>query len=96
MDDCSWHQHINYIMQKARLRIHIMQKLKFELDHKSLETIYLVIIRPLLRYGGVTWDNSSQSTSITTGATKLVSFNTLYKEGGGRRQDHKIALFIRC
>ena len=96
MDDCSWHQHIDYINQKARFRNRIMQKLRFKLDHKSLETFYLVIIGPLLEYGGVTWDNSIQSTSITMGVTKRVSFNTLYKEGGGRRQDHKIALFIRC
>ena len=38
--DCSWHQHINYIKDKAWLRINIMRKLKFKLDRKSLETIY--------------------------------------------------------
>ena len=35
---------IAYFKQKSWLRIHIMQKLKFKLDLKSLETIYLVFI----------------------------------------------------
>ena len=36
--DCTWHQHIDYIKQKALLRItsNIMRKLKFNLDRKAL------------------------------------------------------------
>ena len=41
-NDCSWHQHIDYIKDKAWCRINIMRKVKFKLDRKSLETIYLV------------------------------------------------------
>ena len=37
-----------------------MRKLKFKLDRKSLETIYLTFIRPLLEYGDVIWDNCTQ------------------------------------
>ena len=58
--DCSWHQHINYIKEKAWLRINIMRKLKFKLDKKSLATIYLTFIRPLLENGDVIWDNCTQ------------------------------------
>ena len=111
-NDCSWHQHIDYIKQKAWFRIHIMRKLKFKLDRKSLETIYLTFIRPLLEYGDVIWDNCTQyekneldkiqneAARITTGTTKLVSLDNLYKEGGWqtlhrRRQDHKITLFYK-
>ena len=36
------------VKQKAWFRIPIMRELKFKLDHKSFETIYLVFIRPLL------------------------------------------------
>ena len=69
-----------------------MRKLKFQLDRKSLETIYIVFIRPLLEYGDVIWDNCTQyekreldkiqneAARIVTGATKLVSLNTLYSE----------------
>ena len=60
-NDCSWHQHINYIKEKAWLRINIMRKLKFKLDRKSLETIYIALIRPLLEYGDSIWDNCTQA-----------------------------------
>ena len=69
-----------------------MRKLKFQLDRKSLETIYIVFIRQLLEYGDVIWDNCTQyekreldkiqneAARIVTGATKLVSLITLYSE----------------
>ena len=47
-NDCSWHQPIVYLKEKAWCRIKIMRKLKFKLDRKSLETIYIAFIRPLL------------------------------------------------
>ena len=69
-----------------------MRRLKFKLDRKSLEQIYLVFIRPLLEYGDIIWDNCFQSEKqelekiqieaarIATGATKLVSIAALYRE----------------
>ena len=54
-NDCSWPEHITYIKDKAWSRINVIRKLKFQLDRKSLETIYIVFIRPLLEYGGVSW-----------------------------------------
>ena len=69
-----------------------MRKLKFQLDRKSLETIYISFIRPLLEYTNVVWDNCIQYESnelekiqneaarIVTGATKLVSLHSLYTE----------------
>ena len=91
-NDCSWHQHITYIKEKAWCRINIMRKLKFQLDRKSLETVYIAFIRPLLEYADVIWDNCSQyekddlekiqieAARIATGTTKLISLNNLYKE----------------
>ena len=90
--DGTWHHHIRYITEKAWTRINIMRKLKFKLDRKSLETIYLTFIRPILEYGDVLWDNCSQyeknelekiqneAARIATGATKIVSLNALYNE----------------
>ena len=69
-----------------------MRKLKFNLDRKSLETIYLTFIGPLLEYGDVIWDNCTQdekeeldkiqneAARIVTGTTKLVSLNSSYNE----------------
>ena len=47
-NDGIWQTHINYIKEKALHRIKIMQKLKFQLDRKSLEIIYTSFIRPIL------------------------------------------------
>ena len=93
-NDCSWHQHINFIKDKAWARINIMRRLKYKLDRKSLESIYISFIRPLLEYGDTIWDNCTQyekyeldkiqneAARIATGATKLVSLTNLYKEIG--------------
>ena len=79
---------------------------------KSLETIYIACIRPILKYGDVTWNDCNQyemneldkiqkeGARITTGATKLVSLDNLYKEVSWqtlhkRHQDYKIILFYK-
>ena len=56
----SWHKQISYIKEKALARINIMRRLKFVLDRKSLETIYISFIRPILEYGNEIWDNCQQ------------------------------------
>ena len=53
----TWHKHIQLITTKEMQRIHIMRKLKFRLDRKALETIYLAFIRPILEYADVVWCN---------------------------------------
>ena len=87
LSDCSWHQHITYIKDKVWLRINIMRKLKFNLHRKSLETIFITIIKPMLEYGDNIWDNCTQAynkdldqiqNEAATGATKLVSINKLH------------------
>lgn len=90
--DCTWHKHINYIKEKAWLRINIIKKLKYKLDRKSLETIDLTFIRPLLEYGDIIWDNFTQyekqeldktqneAARIATGTIKLVSINSVYNK----------------
>ena len=92
--DCSWNHHINYIKEKALARINIMKKLKFLLDRKSLETIYISFIRPVIEYADTIWDNCTQNDKqelekiqleaeqISTGATKLISIQKLYEETG--------------
>ena len=50
-------QHIEYIKEKAWNRINVLQKLKFQLDRQSLETIYLTFIQPVLGYSDVALDN---------------------------------------
>ena len=88
-NDCSWHEHLEYLKAKAWSRINIMRKLKFKLDRRSLQTINFSFIRPLLEYADVVWDNCTQyevndlekiqneAVRIVSGATKLVSTNSL-------------------
>ena len=52
-NDCTWHEHITFIKEKAWKRINIMRRLKSMLDRKSLETIYFAFIRPILEYSNV-------------------------------------------
>ena len=90
--DCSWYKHIDYIKEMAWTRINIKPKLKYNLDRKSLETICIVFIRLLLEYADVLWDNCTQAEKqdfekiqleaarIATGATKLVSIQSLSDE----------------
>ena len=111
-NDCSWHEHLDYIKTKAWSRINIMRKLKFKLDRRSLQTIYFSFIRPLLEYADVVWDNCTQyevndlekiqneAARIVSGATKLVSINSLLLETGwetlsSRRKKHKLQLFFK-
>ena len=109
--DCTWHEQIEYIQEKAWLRINILRKFKFLLDHKSLESIYFSFIRPILEYGYVVWDNCTQqekqdiekkneAARIVTDTTKLVSINSLYEETGWktletRRKNHNLTLFFK-
>ena len=58
--DCSWHKHIEYIKEKAWAMINVMRKFKYTLDRKSLETIYITFIRPILEYADIIWDNCTQ------------------------------------
>ena len=71
-----------------------MRKLQYLLDRKSLETIYLCYIRPIMEYGDAIWDNCTindksdldkvqhEAARIVSGCTKLVSIHTLEIELG--------------
>ena len=67
-----------------------------QLDRRSLQTIYMYFsfIRPVIEYSNVVWDNCTlyeanelekvqiEAAHIVTGATKLVSIDSLYTETG--------------
>ena len=46
--DCFWHNHLELVKTKTWLRINIMRRLKFQLDRKSLQTIYISFKRPIM------------------------------------------------
>ena len=60
-NDCAWHDQLEHIKKKAWIRVNVMRKLKFKLDRRSLQTIYISLIRPLLEYADIVWDNCNQT-----------------------------------
>ena len=96
-DDGSWHFHINYVKDKAWTRVNIMKRLRYQLDRRSLEVIYLSFVRPILEYADAIWDNCTQyekdeldkiqneCARIVTGCTRLVSLRLLQIESGLER-----------
>lgn len=95
-ENLKWNYHINSIVEKAAKRIGILNLLRFKLDRKTLETIYIAFIRPILEYGDVVFDNCSaeckelleslqkRSGKIITGAIRGTPSDILYKELGWR------------
>ena len=49
----NWNKHIDMITKRAFSRVNILRKFKFILDRKTLETIYITVIRPILEYANV-------------------------------------------
>ena len=78
------------LTEKVYRRLNILWIFKFILDKKTLETIYLTYIKPLLEYADVIWDNNitylvdkiekvqMEAARIVTGGIRLVSLNNLY------------------
>ena len=50
-NDLSWNTHIRNIITKSSKQLLVMKKYRHCLPHKSLETIYISMIRPILEYG---------------------------------------------
>ena len=59
-NDCTRHEHLELVQSKACEQINEKRKLKFQLDRKSIHTIYFSYIRPLLEYADVVWNNCTQ------------------------------------
>ena len=56
----SWKSHILRIYEKANRRLNILKSLKFKINRSTLICLYKSLIRPLMEYGDVIWDNCSE------------------------------------
>lgn len=91
-ENLKWNQHIKYIVEKAGKRINVMNQLRLKLDRKTLETIYVAFVRPILEYGDVVFDNCTaeckqileslqkRAGKIVTGAIRGTPSDLLYAE----------------
>ena len=81
---------LTWQLKKHSQRVNILKKFKFILDRKTLETIYITFIRPLLEYANVVWDTKTlilinklenvqvEAARIVTGGNRFVSLSNLY------------------
>ena len=69
--DLSWKIHLITICHKAAKRVDMLKSLRYKLDRKTLEIIYLSFIRPLLEYGDVVWDNTPRHEKYYTDLEKM-------------------------
>ena len=89
-----WDTHIENITQSASKVNGIMRRLKFTLNRKSLNQIYVSYIAPVLEYASIVWDGCTDTCSeslqklqneaarIVTGLTRSVLLEKLYCECG--------------
>jgi hypothetical protein len=87
-----WNVHIDKIATKARKRLNAVTPLKFKLDKRSLEIIYLSFILPTMEYGNIVWGGTYDSDlakleriqvdalRLITGATARSNISKLYDE----------------
>ena len=88
----SWSIHVNEIVQNASKMCNVLQQFKYQIDRKSLETIYFTFIRPKLEYACQIWDDCCErdkeslenvqlnAARIVTGAKKGTSHKLLNDE----------------
>ena len=86
--------HINEIAIKANRKIDVMKRLKYSVDRKTLEVLYISFVRPVLEYANVIWDNCDKNDKqllentqlnaarVVTGAIRGTSHKEIYKETG--------------
>jgi hypothetical protein len=82
------------MVSKANRRLSVLKKLRFKLNRKTLERMYISFIRPLLEYADQVWDNNVESdhsldaldniqyqaAEAVTGATARCTTISLYNE----------------
>ncbi len=55
----SWKSHVDRVCLRAGQRNNILRKLKFRLPRKTLENLYKSLVRPILEYSNVVFDDGS-------------------------------------
>ena len=90
--DLSWKEHIESMVASAGKCLDVLNALKFKLDRKTLEHLYVAFIRSKLEYGNIVWDSCTKEQSdmieqvqyragkIISGAISRTSHELVYKE----------------
>ena len=62
-NDLTWHKHINVIYEKASKRLNFLKGLKLKLKRYTMNTMYLTLVRPLMKYADFIWDGCTDKSS---------------------------------
>ena len=96
-NDRTWHEHISEITAKALERVNILQSLKYQLDRKSLQTMYFSFVRPILEYADITLDklfnhekDTTEKVQIETGKVVLGQPNPVQEFNSYRKLGWKV------
>jgi hypothetical protein len=93
-DDLSWRTHIDEVVYSCSKTLNMMRLLKYKLDRKTLDIIYINFIRPKMEYGNILFAGAPkseldklnkielESIRIITGAIRGTSHTKLYIEYG--------------
>ena len=91
-NNMSWNTYVVEIYDKASKRLNMLKLFKFHLDRSTLRCLYKSLIRPLMEYADIVWDNCTPGSSdllesvqynaakIITGAIKGTSARKLREE----------------
>jgi hypothetical protein len=92
-----WQAHINKIIQKVSYKLSNLKRLQYKLPRSTLECIYLTMIRPIIEYSDIVYDNLTINQSdqleniqrraaiICTGAYRHTDHRSLLHELGWER-----------
>ena len=91
-DKLKWSDHINSVIESIKKLTDVFRHLKYKLDRKTLESIYLTFVRPKLEYGSILFDDCTEQDKIRlenvqlnfartiSGAKKGTSHEAIYKK----------------
>ena len=101
----TWQNHINRLVTKANQKLAIIKQLKWKLNRKTLEILYMSFVRPSIEYGSIVWDNCDdesklqldkiqiEAAKVVTGAIKGTHHDALLAEVGweslGKRRERQ-------
>ena len=104
----SWRKHIVRVFEKASKRLNMLKFVRFKVDRSILTSLYKSLIRPLMEYGDVIWNNcydcdsalldgvQYEAARLVTGAIKGTSSARLYKELAWESLSNRRKLHLLC
>ena len=62
-NNISWNSHVFSMYEKASKRLNLLKSLRFKINRSTLACLYKSLIRPIMEYGDLIWDNCTVSNS---------------------------------